>query len=149
MYHRIPDSFTLSNPFTSLPQRSSSPWRRYETYSEILNLRERKRRKKRNKDTRILFIGGSRAEIGRRSLMEPGCVISQRPVVRTRLYARYYRGGGGGGRRRGLSLKALKIISGESCAHAWSERGEREGRKQGEGGGRRLSLRGLLNFDDR
>lgn len=69
--------------------------------------------------------------------MEPGCVISQRPYA-----ARYYRGGG-----RGLSLKALKIISGESCTRVIRGVAGREGKKtRGEGGG---SLRGLLNFDDR
>lgn len=75
------------------------------------------------------------AEVGsksrRRSLMEPG-VISQRPVERG--YARYYRSVGGGGSE--LSLKALKIISGESCAHVihGGEEGKKGG-KQGEGRG--------------
>lgn len=55
-------------------------------------------------------------------------------MVRTRLYARYYRGREGE-ERRGLSLKALKIISGESCTRVIRGVAGREGKKTGEGEG--------------
>lgn len=80
-----------SNPPSLPPSPSKFKDRRplRDVEEQLLKLRGRGR--ERRTTTRILFIGGSRAEIGRRSLMEPGCVISQRPYA-----ARYYRGGGGG-----------------------------------------------------
>lgn len=58
----------------------------------------------------------------------------------------------GEGRGGELSLKALKIISGESCAHVIHggvKKGRREENKGEEGGRGGDSLRGLLNFDNR